>query len=250
MKSKILIVEDELIIALDIKETLEEQGHYCVMGVTSVDEAIDKIETDKFDLILIDINLKKDKDGIQLGEYLLAKDQIPFIFVTSHSDKSTLERVKETRPYGYIVKPFKPIDLVSTVDIVLNNYRHRHLDVIRAQDAIIDDVPFILKKAVKYIEENVGEKIVINDLAKQTRWKSQHFQKLFKEYLGITPHKYIVNKKIEKAKTMLLDPDIQIIQISYELGFRSHSNFCRTFKTLIGHTPESFRKRAIAKSYV
>lgn len=242
MKSLILIVEDELIIALDIKEILEAEGFECIINITSVDEAIIAIEEKKPSLVLIDINLKKDKDGIQLGQYLLKKDRTPFVFVTSYTDKTTLERVKETRPYGYIVKPFKPIDLVSTVSIVLNNFKYRNVDVVRSQAPLNDDVPFILKKVLEYINENIYEKIMISDLIKLTRWRSQHFQKMFTEYIGITPHKYIINKKIEKAKTMICETSIPIIQISFELGFKSHSNFCSVFKKIVGKTPDNYRK--------
>lgn len=250
MKPLILIVEDELIIALDIKEILEEQGYECIMNMASVEEAIQIIDIKNPALVLIDINLKKDKDGIHLGQYLLNKDNIPFVYVTSNSDMSTLERANETRPYGFIVKPFKPIDLIATVSVVLNNNKHRNIDVVRNQIPIHNDAPFILKKVVKYIDDNVSEKIMIPDLIQLSRWKSQHFQKMFTEYMGITPHKYIVDKKMERAKTMLAQSGIPIIQISYDLGFKSHSNFCSLFKKKVGKTPESYRKQEEASKYL
>jgi AraC-like DNA-binding protein len=241
-KQIILIVEDELIISLDIKEILNEEGYDEIRCVTSVEDAIDAIEKLNPSIVLIDVNLKKDKDGIDLGLYLLEKDKIPFVYVTSYSDKTTLERASETRPYGFIVKPFKAIDIKTTVSIVLNNFKHRNVDVLRQDKEIINDIPFILKQSIKYINENISEKINISDLAKQTRWESQHFNRLFTKYIGITPYKYILIKKMEKAKVLLTETSIPIVQVSFELGFKSHSNFCSIFKKATGKTPENFRK--------
>lgn len=241
-KPLILIVEDELIIALDIKEILNEEGYDAIINIVNVEDAITAIENYNPSLVLIDINLKQDKDGIDLGTYLLQKDKVPFIYITSYSDKSTLERVTETRPYGYIVKPFKPIDLKTTVSIVLNNFKHRNIDALRNNKEINNDIPFILKQSIKYINENITEKIKISDLAKQTRWESQHYNRLFKQYMDSTPYKYIIDKKIEKAKTLLIETTIPVRQVSFDMGFKSHSNFCSIFKKATGKTPENFRK--------
>ena len=125
MKQTILVVEDELLIAFDLKEILEEEGYNAIINIVTVAQAIELIENEKPILVLIDINLKNNDDGVLIGHYLLKKDTIPYLYITSHSDKVTLDRVKETRPYGFIVKPFKPIDVKTTVSIILNNYQHK-----------------------------------------------------------------------------------------------------------------------------
>jgi AraC-like DNA-binding protein len=242
MKPLILIVEDELIIALDIKEILNEEGYDAIINIVNVDDAIVAIENFSPSLVLIDINLNQEKDGVYLGAYLLEKDTVPFIYISSYSDKSTLERVGSTRPYGYIVKPYKALDIKTTVSIVLNNFKHRKIDTVRDDKEISNDIPFILKQCITYINENINEKIKISDLAKQTRWESQHFNRLFTKYVGITPYKYIIEKKIEKATILLAESNVPSTQISYELGFKSHSNFCSVFKKITGKTPESVRK--------
>lgn len=91
-------------------------------------------------LALIDINLHKDKDGIDLGRYLLEKNSIPYMYLTSYSDKVTLDRAKETRPVCYIVKPFKPADLISNVTIVLNNYKHKNIDLVKYQNTPMETI--------------------------------------------------------------------------------------------------------------
>ena len=241
-KKTILIVEDEFIIAKDLEGLLLSEGYDVIAFITTVDAAIEIIEEKKPDLVITDISLVGIKDGVDLGRYLIAKDTTPFIYLTSHADKLTLERVKETRPYGFIVKPFKDSDVIATVDIVLSNYIHRNIDVIRSQEEIVDDVPFVMKKVISYIHENINEKILIDDLASLTKWKSQHFQRLFSKYLGVSPSQYILNQKIEKGISLLIETDMTVSEISFELGFQSSSNFFNAFKKHTGKTPDFYRK--------
>lgn len=241
MKPNILVVEDELLIARGIKSILSEEGYNVIINIVSVEQAIVAIEEHKPDLILIDINLKKDKDGVDLGHYLLEKDAVPYIYITSFSDKLTLDRVKDTRPYGYIVKPFKPIDVKTTIAIVLNNYKHRRIDIVRNDDEIHDDIPFVVKQTIDYIHQNINEKIEVSELIKMSRWKSQHFLRLFTKYTGTTPYQYILDRKIEKAKALLAETTLSASQISFELGFQSRANFYNAFKKKTDTTPENFR---------
>jgi YesN/AraC family two-component response regulator len=243
MKTKIVVVEDELLIALDIKGVLEESGYEVVIGISTVEAAITYIESNKTDLVLIDINLNNTKDGTNLGSYLLKKDTIPYIYITSYSDKSTLDRVNSTRPHGYVVKPFKDEDLIATISVVLNNYYHKKIDVERLEIYDNDVIPFRLKEIINYINKNIDKKLDIDELSNLTTWKKDHFIRLFSKYLTITPYQYILSRKIEKAKSMLVDTKIPINEIAFDLGFSSHSNFFKTFKKLTDNTPENYRKR-------
>lgn len=242
MKQTILIVEDEFLIARNIKNILNAEGYDVITDIESVDDAIIVLESQEINLVLLDINLKKAKDGIDLGHYLLEKATIPFIYITSYSDKITLDRAAETRPNGYIVKPFKTVDLKTTVTLVLSNFGLRKIDESRSFDSTTDDSPFILKKVVDYINENVNKHISMEELAALTRWESQHFQRQFNRYIGKTPLKFITFRKIEKAKALLIETEIPTRQIGFEIGFSSHGNFCKTFKNYTGKTPEEYRK--------
>ena len=238
----ILIVEDEFLIARDIEEILLEDGYKVINYISTVEEAIDLIEKKKPDLVITDIRLKSEKDGVDLGRYLIEKDTIPFIYLTSHTDKLIMDRVKETRPYGFIVKPFKSADVKTTVGIVLNNFTHRKIDVVRTNEDVTNEIPFILKKVVHHINENITEKVKVEDLTKLTKWKSQHFQRIFYKFLGATPNQYILNRKIEKGKTLLIETELSVSEISFELGFKSPSNFFTAFKKITGKTPDLYRK--------
>ena len=118
---RILIVEDEVIIAIDLQNKLEKLGHTVVGIVHSSDKVTDKIVSHNPDLILLDINIVGSRNGIEMAHIINEKHQIPFIYVTSYTDKHTLEEVKKTSPIGYIVKPFTLEDI--RVEIELSLYR-------------------------------------------------------------------------------------------------------------------------------
>lgn len=119
MSTKIYIIEDEPLIAETIKTALEKVG-YAIVGMTdNGKEALFDIDQLQPDLILVDITLEGKMDGIEMVEHLKKKSDVPFIFLTSHSDDNTLERVKQTDPAGFIVKPFNEKTLKSNIEIAL-----------------------------------------------------------------------------------------------------------------------------------
>jgi AraC-like DNA-binding protein/CheY-like chemotaxis protein len=246
----ILVVEDELIIALDMKGILEQEGYNVIINIVTVNQAIQAIEEHNPVLVLIDINLNQEKDGVNLGQYLLKKDTIPFIYITSYTDNLTLERVKETHPNGFIVKPFKPIDFKTTVAIVLSNYKFKTEAIENSGTVKEDEIPFVLKNIVTYITDNIDEKIDIQELSAKSRWKHQHFIRVFTKYIGETPYQFILKKKIEKAKKLLMETNIPTLEIGYELGFLSYSNFSNAFKKDTGKTPDAYRKFYSVKSQI
>lgn len=122
-KSKILIIEDEPIIAMDIKSYLRKL-EYQVVGVAyNSEKALDMIYTRQPDLVLLDISIEGTKDGIEIATIINEKYDIPFLYLTSHSDQTTLERATETKPYGYLVKPFDEQDLKTSIAVALHNHR-------------------------------------------------------------------------------------------------------------------------------
>jgi DNA-binding LytR/AlgR family response regulator len=120
-KIKVLIVEDELIIASDLSEILGS-NNYEVCGVSkSFDQAIKVIRENRPDILLLDINIKGDKDGIQLASEA-RHHKLPFIFISSHTDRVTIERAKQSHPYGFLVKPFEEADVLVAIEMALANF--------------------------------------------------------------------------------------------------------------------------------
>ncbi len=121
--ARILVVEDELIIAKGIQKRLQTLG-YCVAGsASSGEEAVEKALRLLPDLVLMDINLQGSMDGVTAAELIRTKADMPVIFLTAYADADTLERAKVTEPFGYIVKPFQDITLQSSIEMAL--YKHR-----------------------------------------------------------------------------------------------------------------------------
>ncbi|MEO1263955.1 MAG: response regulator transcription factor [Bacteroidota bacterium] len=119
---KVLIVEDETLVAEDIALNLQNID-FEVAGIAyNSEKALDMLALRHPDAVLLDINIKGTMDGIQLAEIINEKYHLPFIYLTSYSDKATIERAKVTMPYGYIVKPFDERDLLTSLEMAV--YRH------------------------------------------------------------------------------------------------------------------------------
>ena len=121
--TQILIVEDERIIAADIEQFLKKRG-YSVVGIASTGEkALELVALHQPDLILMDVILKGDMNGIATVQRIREHYDIPIIWLTAYSDDSTIQQIKLTQPHGYILKPINQSELFSTVEIAL--YRHQ-----------------------------------------------------------------------------------------------------------------------------
>jgi DNA-binding LytR/AlgR family response regulator len=145
---KILIVEDEMIIAEDIKAMLVQK--YVVTGIAlNYEEAIESIAARMPDLVMIDINLLGKKSGIDLAQYINDHLGVPFIFATSLGDEDTIERAKQTHPYAYLIKPFEKQNLFSSIEIALSNAKSQsflnHKPSSPALKNVFEDVIFVKK---------------------------------------------------------------------------------------------------------
>lgn len=121
--AKILIVEDEKIVAKDIENCLKRFGYTVAAVASSGPEAIEKAAATRPDLVLMDILLKGEMDGVRAAEQIRTLFNIPIVYLTAYADDRTLQRAKTTEPYGYIIKPFEERELHFTVEIAL--YKHK-----------------------------------------------------------------------------------------------------------------------------
>lgn len=123
MSLSLLIVEDEAIIADDLSMILEDIGYHIAGIASSFDEATQLLETESPDMVLLDIMLKGEKTGIDIAGLIQEKHDLPFVFITSLYDKSTVEKANKTRPSGYLVKPFKESDLQVTLQLAWKKHK-------------------------------------------------------------------------------------------------------------------------------
>jgi two-component system, response regulator PdtaR len=126
LKSKILIVEDFSIVARDIKERLEHMNYNVLDIVNNGEDAIRKSSETKPDIVLMDIVLKGDLDGIETAQKIQADNNIPIIYVTAYYDTNTLKRAASTLHSGFIIKPFDDLGLDTSIQLAL--YKQQHLE--------------------------------------------------------------------------------------------------------------------------
>ncbi len=141
---RVLIVEDEPLIAEDIRDCLTNVDYSVSAVAHNKDQAIAALEKELPDLALLDINLGKNMDGLEIARTINEHFFIPFIFLTSYSNKPVIEKAKITRPMGYIMKPFNERDLFSSIEIALYNFsqgsRPRHFKLETLNQRL--DTPF------------------------------------------------------------------------------------------------------------
>ncbi len=126
VKERILVVEDEAIVLLDLKNRLNTLGYVIVGSSSYGEDAIKKAEETRPDIVLMDIGLKGKIDGVEAADQIRKLFNIPIIYLTANSDFNTLQRAKVTEPFGYILKPFDERELRTTIEMAL--YKHR-LDI-------------------------------------------------------------------------------------------------------------------------
>ena len=122
-KDLILIVEDDSIEAMDIKNYLELAGYIIPEIMTTGKDALEFLTKTKPDIILMDITLKGEKNGIDTAQIIKDNFNIPLIYLTAHSDKATFDKSKITQPYAYLIKPFDSNELIRTIELALNRSR-------------------------------------------------------------------------------------------------------------------------------
>jgi DNA-binding NtrC family response regulator len=116
LKNKILIVEDIPVVALFLKDIVENLGFEGIVNIDTIEKAIHKIEIEQPVLVLLDIKLKNNEDGIEIGKYLQQKQTIPFIYVSSFSTINSFELATATLPQGCLYKPY---DLHKIKDLII-----------------------------------------------------------------------------------------------------------------------------------
>lgn len=134
MQLKIFIVEDEYIVAKDLKLRLENMGHDVVGIASEGKEALRKTGETIPDLILMDIVLQGDLDGIETAQRIKNRYAIPFVYLTSYYDDGILERAAKTQPYGYLTKPYDDIGLNTAILMAIFKYKNEKRVTIPEED--------------------------------------------------------------------------------------------------------------------
>ena len=159
---KVGIVEDEMLIAASIAQALRELGYEPSEPAISYTEALEMVENEKPDILLLDIILSGSSDGIDLAWKIKEDYNIPFIFLTANSDAATVERAKRLCPPAYLVKPFNKDELYASIEICLHNFAslQQKKQVVEKGNYFINDSLFI-KQGQNFIKVKMNEILYI-----------------------------------------------------------------------------------------
>lgn len=149
-KLKIMVVEDEAIVAADIQDRLASLGYAVSAVVHSGEEAEPRAEETRPDLVLMDIKLSGGIDGVQAAQRIQRSLDIPVVYLTAHGDEATLQRAKVTEPFGYVLKPFDERVLHTAIEIAL--YRHKAERRLKA-----------LEQWIEAVLRSIGDAVVVTD---------------------------------------------------------------------------------------
>ncbi len=180
-QTNVLVVEDESIVSKDIQHSLKKLGYNVVGAANTGETAVNLALEHMPDIILMDIMLKGEMNGIEAAEAIRKETNIPVIFLTAYADESTLAKAKVTQPYGYIIKPFKEIDIHTSIEMAL--YKHKkETEILKERDLLYSlvenkegggrDIMFVksnsrlvkLKTSDIYFIEALKDYVVINTL--------------------------------------------------------------------------------------
>ena len=207
-KKRIMVVEDEGITAMRIQKSLEKMGYIVTSTLFSGEEAVKKASEDKPNLVLMDIILEGKMDGIEAAGHIHSRDNIPVVYLTALSDEEMMKRIKETRPFGYIVKPFDERELSIVVEIAF--YKHemeqrlrQHKDELEVKvnerTAELESTIELLQMAEKKLKIHAKELAESNAALKVLLRQREQDQKEFENNI-LSNVKHLIMPYIEKLK--------------------------------------------------
>ena len=209
-KNNILVIEDEAIVSKDIQQSLKKLGYNVVGSAAMGEKAIALAKEMNPDLVLMDIMLKGEMSGIEAAEQIREQLKIPVIYLTAYADENTLAKAKVTEPYGYIIKPFKEIDLHTSIEMAL--YKHaKERDVIKERDFLYA----LVEKSGGSDESVIFVKS--NSRLVKVETKNILFVEALKDYVVINTNdaKYTIHSTMKDIEKKLPESEFQRIHRSY-----------------------------------
>lgn len=211
-KANILIVEDESLIAEELKRMVQRLGYTVVAIANRYDEALELLKKHVPDLVLLDIGLDySDKDGIDLAHYINETLKIPFVYITANADNATVNRAKTTFPNAYILKPFNQAAIFSTLEVVCFNNQPQASIIVKqgAKNIVLDCAKIVFIKA-----DNIYSEIYTNDNKKYLirKYLKYFTSELALDFLVQVHRSYVINTAYIKSyrSNFLLVNDFEI----------------------------------------
>ena len=222
--TNVFILEDENIVAKDIEQSLKKLG-YNVVGIASSGEKVKELLTEGIapDIFLMDIMIKGDMNGIEVAEFVKENYGLPVIFLTAYADENTLSKAKITEPYGYILKPFKEIDLHTTIEMAL--YKHQKTEEIKKELEVYSSLAsetqngkdyIFVKNKSRLIKIGVEDLFYVEALKDYVNFYSKHgkytIHSTMKDVESKLPKKYYA--RVHRSFIVNLDKILSIEHVS------------------------------------
>ena len=223
-KTRILIAEDDFVVAKNLSITLEEKGYEVMGSCESGEELLQLLSQQLPDLVIMDINLAGLLDGVEVTALVKNKTDLPVLYLTSDRDPATLERAKLTNPDGYLIKPFDDDELIFAIEIAL--HRHHLNNGATRESAVVSDSHLFVKvknrlttvrfEEVRYLEANDIYSILVTDQSSfilsyslkvlEEKLPDRRFMRVHRSYIVNTEH---INA-IEDNYILIADKNIPI----------------------------------------
>ena len=217
-KKSILIVEDERIVAEDIKRTILKFGYKVTAIVPSGERVFEELEKYIPDLILMDINLKGDLNGMQVADIVKKKHSIPIVYLTANADEKTMQNAKITEPFGYILKPFEERELHAIIEMAFYRFKIEkelresrekiiHLHATAREIAASSKEQEVYRLAIQAAEEILDFSMCTLDIVEGDKMvlKATSSENLIKNETEFFISEDLMNKTIKGGKTLLFD---------------------------------------------
>ena len=199
-KVSILVVEDEVIIADSLCMTLEKYGYEVLDPVLSYSQAVETLQKRSVNLVLLDVNLSSKQNGIDLANWINDHVGIPFVFLTSNSDRRTLEEAKTTNPYGFLVKPYHEATVHTTIELALDSFRKKETEPSSEVDLSI--FTSAERVVLSLINQNMTTKKISEHLSVSPSTVKNHRHNICSK-LGLGPNTHSLVSWVQQNKSLL-----------------------------------------------
>ena len=225
---RILIVEDDAIVAMTIEDSLHEMGYSVVGPAANAEDAIRIAGDEKPDLILMDIRIQGERDGIEAASEITRSYNIPVIYLTAYSDDETIRRAAKTQPYGFLTKPFRQKEMYSTIEIAL--YKHRILhrnDISGTREPVVRDE--MERSSTEILEKTVLDQVGMPVFVLSRDMKLVFYNKPLEIFFGKAG---CLDVRLHRSVFEIAPPSLIGLPKDYRVVFESN-RLTRFEKTLI-----------------
>lgn len=228
---KILIADDEYLEREALKMIINSEIQSKIEFIEAINgkEALELNSRLIPDILIINIKIPL-MNGLEVAEKIRTQDKDKIIIIfTAYDDKNYIEKALNIKVNEYLLKPVRP----ETIIEVLKKYITSDRLICTSQE---------IENALVYIEERYREDISLDEVAKYVNLTPSYVSKLFKKKLGVNFNTYLTTRKINEAKRMLKEENVNINEIAFIVGYNEPNYFCKVFKKIEGITPTKFRQ--------